>query len=552
MKKLYITILAASALVTVPFSCKDVISSENLFPLTPASVDANAGTWKTITLTSANQIAIPDPSVTTSQAAYLAELASIKDIQSKLTADQRKTIEYWSVGGVLRWNQYFRKLVAQFNLPPVPNADGSYTFADGENPFSNPQFPFSSPPYAARAYSYVHVAMYDALIAAWYYKDLYKNSRPNSPYEADNGIQSLMPKIDLPPYPSEDATMSGAVAEMLKVLFPTAIEEITKMAADQRSAAKWSGRATDTDIAAGLALGKAVATLITANSTGTFTVPGVIGAKTISVTLSLASRGRFRTDNLGAAIGTPTSWKALADGAIAKSEIPWISLDVPSRPPMLPGFGAVKVWGDPGGADNISPKLNIVSERPIAPPSTSSAEMKAQLDEVKSYADNVSRSQISIVHKWADGGGTYTPPGHWNDIAEEYIRDKKFSEVRAARAFALLNMAMHNAAVGCWETKYFYFNPRPSQLDPSIKTSTGLPNFPSYTSGHSTFSAAAATVLSYLFPESSQYFKDQAKEASVSRLYGAIHYRADIEMGMTHGAKLGMYTVNFAQTDGAN
>jgi hypothetical protein len=93
---------------------------------------------------------------------------------------------------------------------------------------------------------------------------------------------------------------------------------------------------------------------------------------------------------------------------------------------------------------------------------------------------------LAIVHKWADGGGTYTPPGHWNDIAAELIANARWSEVRMARAFALLNMAMHDAGVGCWETKYFYFNPRPSQLDRSIKVKTGLPNFPSFTSGHST------------------------------------------------------------------
>jgi len=556
MKKFYIIVFTLMALLAMPFGCKDISSSENLFPLTPANVDANAGTWKTILLISANQISIPDPAVTTQQATYLTELEAIKDAQSKLTADQKRTIEYWSVGGVLRWNQLFRKLVAQFNLPPVPNVDGSYPFPDSENPFSNPQFPFANPPYAARAYSYVHVAMYDALLAAWYYKNLYKSSRPDSPYEVDNAIQSLMPKVDLPPYPSEEATMSGAVSEMLKVLFPTAVEEITKLAADQRNSVKWAGKATDTDIAAGLALGKAVATLITANSTGTFTLSGASGAKTINLSLTLASRGRFRTDNLGAAVGSAASWKALADAAIAKGETPWISLEVPPRPPMLPGFGTVKVWGDPGGAtpkaDNITPVLIIASERPVAPPSTTSEEMKRQLAEVKSYAKNVTRSQISIVHKWADGAGTYTPPGHWNDIAEEYIRDAKFSEVRAARAFALLNMAFHNAAVACWETKYFYFNPRPGQLDGSIKTTTGVPNFPAYTSGHSTISAAAAAVLSYLFPQNTHYFNDQAKEASNSRLYGAIHFRADIEMGFSHGSKIGSYTVNFAQTDGAN
>jgi len=113
-------------------------------------------------------------------------------------------------------------------------------------------------------------------------------------------------------------------------------------------------------------------------------------------------------------------------------------------------------------------------------------------------------------------------------------------------------MAMHDAAVGCWDTKFAYFNPRPSQLDPEIRTVIGLPNFPSYTSGHSTFSAAAATVLSYLFPNNAAYFEEQKDEASISRLYGGIHYRADIEMGKEHGTRIGGYTVRFARLDGAN
>jgi membrane-associated phospholipid phosphatase len=181
--------------------------------------------------------------------------------------------------------------------------------------------------------------------------------------------------------------------------------------------------------------------------------------------------------------------------------------------------------------------------------------MKTQLQEVKKYSEKATREELAIVYKWADGAGTYAPPGHWNDIAAEYISNAQWSEVRMARAFALLNMALHDAAVGCWETKYFYFNPRPSQLDPSIKVKTGLPNFPAYTSGHSTFSASAAAVLSYLFPNNAQFFNDQAKEASLSRLYGAIHYRADIEVGLAHGNRIGSYTVNFAkdpQKDGGD
>src|SRR5436190_736813 len=104
--KFYFTILACLAiLIVVPTSCnKDVESTETLTPLQPDDLDVDAGTWTNVLLTSPTQIAVPAP-VAVTDPTYLAELASIKDIQSKLTNGQRKAIEYWSGGGVLRWNQ---------------------------------------------------------------------------------------------------------------------------------------------------------------------------------------------------------------------------------------------------------------------------------------------------------------------------------------------------------------------------------------------------------------------------------------------------------------
>ena len=311
--------------------------------------------------------------------------------------------------------------------------------------------------------------------------------------------------------------LSGVSTEVLRLLFPAAVEEITRRAAEQREAALVGGRATASDIAAGLALGRAVAAVLVA---------------------------RAGTDGMGAAVGTPAQWQALADAAAARGEVPWQSLESPARPPMLPNFGKVRAW--------MMTPTDIVNERPPAPPSTSSAQMAQELAEVKRTTDELTREQLAIAQKWNDGAGTYTPPGHWNDIATEYVRDARFSEVRAARVFALLNMAMHDGAVGCWDAKYAWFNPRPSQLDPAIKTKIGLPNFPAYPSGHSTFSAAAAVVLSYQFPSGSAAFESMRDEAGISRLYGAIHYRSDIEEGKTHGARVGGYTVAFARRDGAD
>jgi hypothetical protein len=88
-------------------------------------------------------------------------------------------------------------------------------------------------------------------------------------------------------------------------------------------------------------------------------------------------------------------------------------------------------------------------------------------------------------------------------------------------------------------------------MDPSIKTATGLPNFPSYISGHSTFSGAASEVLEYLVPTEAVRFSAMAEEASMSRLYGAIHYRSDCTVGLSVGRKVGGYAVRRAMEDGA-
>ena len=506
-------ILAAVMVAASISGCGGGVQSQEPLPaFTPADLDANAGTWQMIVLTGPTQFNVPPPAPVT-DASYQAELASIRASQAQLTNAQLDSIREWSGGSVLRWNQILRELVARADLPPAPRADGSIPVPDPNNPFAEPNFPFANPPYAARAYSYVAVAQYEALKVAWYYKYLYR--RP-APAKVDGSIRAVGPVTDLPAYPSEDAVISGVTVELLKLLFPTGVEQITLAAAEERQAALLAGKASSSDIAAGLALGQAVAQLFVS---------------------------RAAADGMRGAAGSAPQWKALEDAAIARGETPWKSLEAPARPPMLPFFGKVQTW--------MMTSADIAAERPGPPPSTSSAQMAAELAEVRNAVENITRDQLATVHKWADGVSTPTPPGHWDAIAVPYISAAHYSEVRAARALALLNMAMHDAAVGCWDTKFAYFNPRPSQLDPRVQTLVGLPNFPSYESGHSTFSAAAAAVLSHLFPDGSADFAAQRDEAALSRLYGGIHYRSDIEIGKQHGERIAGYTLRFAQHDGA-
>lgn len=514
--KLTIIIPVVLVLAGVIFwSCNksDINDRTHQFPaLQPASMDFNAGTWQPILLTSADEFAVPAPVVTTAPG-YVAELNEIKAYQRDLSDEQKELIKFWSAGAVLRWNEILRELVARHNLPPYQKEDGSYPAPNAANPFDYPQFPFSNPPFAARAYGYVSAAIYDALIAAWHYKQLYKRM---APYANDSSVQALIPISDLPSYPSEDAVVAAANIEVLKLMFPTEIAYIQKRADEQMLARIISGANVRSEIEAGQALGKQVAAKFAA---------------------------RARTDGAGQAGGNPQIWKALEDETMAKGEVCWFSLESPKRPPMLPLFCKVKPF--------LFDSLTVIGLRPSPPPSTSSDKFKEETKEVLYYSENPTRERMEIVHFWADGAGTYTPAGHWDAIAAEEFVKENYSEVRWARNFALVNMALMDAGIVCWDAKYFYFNPRPSQSDTKIKTLTGIPNFPAYTSGHSTFSAAAATVLSHLLPDRGSKFNDMATEASMSRLYGAIHYRSDCEAGLVSGKAVGEYAVNRAMTDGA-
>src|SRR5918993_5939923 len=249
--------LAGLAVALPVASCdKSIVEpGAGLPPIEVADLDAAAGAWRMIVLTAPDQVVVPDPAPVTS-AAYLAEVQAVKTAQANMTDAQRAAVRYWTGAGVLRWNEIERELVARYNLPPAPRADGSYPLPDAENPFSDPVFPFASPPYAARSYSYVSVAQYEALKAAWYWK--FKFNRM-SPARNDPSVSTTVAASALPSYPSEDAVLAGVTAEMLKLLFPASLEEITRKAAEQREAAILSGRATASDVTAGLALGKAVA-----------------------------------------------------------------------------------------------------------------------------------------------------------------------------------------------------------------------------------------------------------------------------------------------------
>src|SRR5580704_17778873 len=370
MKKMIRLLLIPSALlILTPFSCKKSIANRtaNLPALDASNEDLSAGTWKPILLPRPDTFAVAVPAATNSTS-YIAKLNEIKGYQHILTSEDQQNIKYWIAGGVLRWNEIMRGLVAKYNLPPYQNPDGSYPIPNSNNPFAYPLFPFSNPPYAARAYAYVSAAQYDALIACWHYKSLY--NRP-APYKVDSSVEAKVTRTTLPAYPSEAAVLAGVTAEMMRSLFPDEIANIQQKAQEAELAAIESGAAARSDINAGEALGRQIADLFIA---------------------------RVKTDNASVAVGNPTIWANLATQTAATGQTPWQSLEVPARPPMLPLFGNVKPF--------LFDSATVVSLRPGPPPSAGSDEMKQQTQMAYAQIKNPTRDQIRIVQFWADGVGT--------------------------------------------------------------------------------------------------------------------------------------------------
>jgi hypothetical protein len=510
--KISIALLLLSSLLFT--ACDREIISRNMEfeALNPINADTAARHWKTILLTKADELPCATP-VAITAADYKLEVLEIKSWQNKMTSTEQAQIKYWSAGVVLRWNEIMRELVAKYNLPPYQNADGTYPIPSSANPLAYPFFPFANPPYAARAYAYLSTAQYDALVAAHHYKALFKRARPAV---NDASVQQLISATADFAFPCEEAVAAGASAAILTLLFPGEQDYIQQKLNECKNYRIMAGVNVRSEVDAGEDLGKAVA------------------AKFIA---------RARTDRAGKAVGTPTDWANLETNTTAKGEIAWLSQESPKRPPMLPLFG--KTMGF------LVDTTQVVMGRPAPPPSTQSEQFKKELDEVLWYSQHPTRERMRIVHFWGDGISTYTPPGHWNAIACDDFVGLRISEVRWARNLALLNMSMFDAAICCWDAKYSYFLPRPSQINPAIKTLTGLPNFPAFTSGHSTFSGAAETILGHLNPARAAAYTAMAEEASLSRLYGAIHYRSDIEVGMQMGKTIGQKAIDRAKIDGA-
>ncbi len=196
-----------------------------------------------------------------------------------------------------------------------------------------------------------------------------------------------------------------------------------------------------------------------------------------------------------------------------------------------------------------------------------------ELQEVYNISKNRTDEQTEIALFWDDNpfvsqhkghvmfqDKKMTPPGHWMAITQKAAKMQAVDAVSSAKAYAYTSVGMYDAFISCWYVKYLTVRVRPQTaiqrlIEPTWVSFIQSPPFPEYTSGHSTVSSTAAEMLTHVFGDNLSFtdsseleynlpvrsfksFREAALEASVSRVYGGIHYRSGCDNGNKQGKDL--------------
>lgn len=344
------------------------------------------------------------------------------------------------------------------------------------------------PPRAARALAHVHAAMYDATVIAWKAKAKYGRPAPAAP-----GLKPLLDDEGVPSYPSEHAATAFAAAEVLAYLYPEEAEAMRKKAALASETRIAGGGNTRSDVDAGKAIGEAAAQ---------------------------AAIARLKTDG---------------GDAVAKLPLETKPGQWTHPAPMEPLAGTWKPWF-----------LTKASQfRPAKPAPPGSPIHKALVAEVIHTQKKLTTEQIKLAKYW----NFDVPAIMWNDLVTPDVASRMDSP-HAARTLAMLNIIEADTAIAVWEAKYALRELRPVMVAKGFKSIIMTPPHPSFPAGHASFSNAAATYMSTVFPDRAAYYRQEALTAAQSRLWGGIHYRRDNDAGLVIGQKVAKQAIAEAKKKG--
>ena len=347
--------------------------------------------------------------------------------------------------------------------------------------------------YAHRVYTYVAQAMYDATIATWDSKYVYNRRRPS---DVRRGLPTALPVPDSPSYPSEHAAAAQAAASVLAYFLPAEAQSFQTMAEEAGWSRVLAGLQYPSDYAAGLELGRRVAEQVIAKA---------------------------RTD------GSDAVWT----GTVPTGPCKWTGTN--------PGNVMATTW---------RPLLLTSASqfRPVAPPACDSAAVLAEVAAVRNFPRTFVTNYKAYFWQSPEGLQTWV-----YRYADKWMFEDGLDRnpPRAARVYALLASAFFDSFIASQDGKFAYWYLRPHQLDTAIVPLFAVPNFPSYPSNHSTFSATRSEILAYLFPTRAAFARAVGKEAGDSRIWAGIHYQMDNVTGVELGKSVAGVFISRAEKDGS-
>ena len=383
------------------------------------------------------------------------------------------------------------------------------------------------PPYAARVLALVHTAMDDAFAAAVDSRRAHQNVRPR-PAELEPRLRPVGDTDAATSYAPVQAAVAGAAEEMLSFLFTDRSSSYFARLATQAVRSRLSaGLNFPSDVTRARRLGRVIA----ARAIGRAQNDGA------------ANAGFAHPRRAGEGFWSPTS-PAFSDppfGGAVGTWMPW-------------------VLETPGELMEVVPPPHAYGSEPFL----------RELNEVVDVQESLTVEQREKAYFWADGPGTSTPAGHWNEIALQLSQDYGLSPARTARLFALLNVAQADAAIATFDMKFYFWSIRPitaiwrlcddrtrlceehvaaadrdrapfyGSWHPLLET----PSFPGYPSGHASFSGAAAEIIGTVIPDAASNVDSLAEEAAMSRLWGGIHFRSDDDAGLELGRAVGRAVID--------
>lgn len=247
---------------------------------------------------------------------------------------------------------------------------------------------------------------------------------------------------------------------------------------------------------------------------------------------------RARADGFAQANGSPKVW----DPTTLRTGPGIWAMDADAVPQVPAGFQFASIR--PYFLENAS------QFRPAPPPS----DLTSQVNEVVDIVANRTAEQAALAVALNQSSGTITTAGAFAVLAAGFIEQHQMDDRAAAHVYALLHTAIMDAVIGCWDAKFEYLVMRPWQVAPlDLPNSVliiGRPNHPSYPSGHSCVSGAAATVLERFFPAQRSLLEQQVEDNGMSRIYAGIHYRIDVEAGQQLGRSVGQWAVRYDRQNG--